>query len=70
MPMASGALYMADIQGESFDLAKGCEPGRASPDESTVFKNIGGVHQDVFTTAILKQTAKLQETVRLKIVDG
>ena len=59
MPMASGALRMADIKGDSFDLAQGRSPGRASPDEITVFKNIGGAHQDVFTTAILKQTAKL-----------
>ena len=59
MPMASGALHMADIKGDSFDLAQGRSPGRASPDEITVFKNIGGAHQDVFTTAILKKNAKL-----------
>ena len=59
MPLASGALHMADIKGDSFDLAKGCAPGRASPDEITVFKNIGGDHQDIFTTAIQKQTAKI-----------
>ena len=38
MPLASGALHMADIKGDSFDLAKGCAPGRASPDEITVSK--------------------------------
>ena len=59
MPMASGALSMTDIKGDSFDLAQKRSPGRASPDEITVFKNIGGAHQDVFTTAILKKTANL-----------
>ena len=33
--------------------------GRVSAEEITLLKNIGGAHQDVFTTAILKQTTGL-----------
>ena len=59
MPIASGALRMADIKGDAFDLAQGRSAGRESPEEITIFKNIGGAHQDVFTTVVLKQIAKL-----------
>ena len=33
--------------------------GRVSAEEITLLKNISGAHQDVFTTAILKQTTGL-----------
>ena len=59
MPMASGALRLDDIQGDAFDLVQGGHSGRVSAEEITLFKNIGGAHQDVFTAAILKQTAGL-----------
>lgn len=59
MPMASGALRLDDIQGDTFDLVQGGHSGRVSAEEITLFKNIGGAHQDVFTAAILKQTAGL-----------
>lgn len=54
LPVASGALAWGDIRGNLFSLVQGDAPGRTSDDEITIFKNIGGAHQDVFTTAILR----------------
>ena len=59
IPIASGALSLDDIQGDAFDLVQGRRSGRVSAKEITLFKNIGGAHQDVFTAAILKQAAGL-----------
>jgi ornithine cyclodeaminase len=57
--VAAGALAWDDIRGDAFSLVQGRDAGRASEDEITVYKNIGGAHQDVFTAAILKQAACL-----------
>lgn len=59
LPVAAGALAWDDIWGDAFSLVQGRDAGRASEDEITVYKNIGGAHQDVFTAAILKQAAGL-----------
>ncbi|RKF16761.1 ornithine cyclodeaminase [Roseovarius spongiae] len=54
LPLASGALVREDIRGDLFALVQGRDAGRARADEITVFKNIGGAHQDIFATAILR----------------
>lgn len=59
IPVASGALSLDDIQGDAFDLVQGRRSGRVSAEEITLFKNIGGAHQDLFTAAILKKAAGL-----------
>lgn len=59
LPVASGALNWDDIQGDAFGLAQGRDAGRTSDDEITVYKNLGGAHQDVFTAAILIRAAGL-----------
>lgn len=46
IPLASGAISKADIQGDMHDLVQG-KAGRQSADEITVFKNGGGAHLDV-----------------------
>jgi len=46
IPMASGAISKADIEGDLHDLVHG-RAGRKSADEITVFKNGGGAHLDV-----------------------
>ncbi len=48
-PVTAGALSWDAIRGDLFDLVQGRAPGRENPDEITVFKNVGGAHQDVFT---------------------
>jgi ornithine cyclodeaminase len=59
LPMDSGALSFDDILGDAFELVQGRVSGRVSDQEITVYKNIGGAHQDVFTTSILKTVAGL-----------
>jgi len=46
IPMASGVINKADIQGDMHDLVQ-ARAGRGSTDEITVFKNGGGAHLDV-----------------------
>ena len=46
IPLASGAITEADIEGDMHDLVQG-KAGRQSPEEITVFKNGGGAHLDV-----------------------
>ena len=46
IPLASGAISEATIQGDMHDLVEG-RAGRSSADEITVFKNGGGAHLDV-----------------------
>ncbi|RBI69806.1 ornithine cyclodeaminase [Roseovarius sp. TE539] len=59
LPVSSGAIGWDDIRGDAFGLAKETDTGRRSDDEITVFKNIGGAHQDVFTAVILQKAAGL-----------
>ncbi|MCK4862342.1 MAG: ornithine cyclodeaminase, partial [Rhodobacteraceae bacterium] len=42
IPIASGAISKADVQGDLYDLVRG--GGRTSDDEITLFKNGGGAH--------------------------
>ncbi|KGF66841.1 ornithine cyclodeaminase [Hoeflea sp. BAL378] len=46
IPMQSGAITEADIEGDLHDLVQG-RAARGSADEITVFKNGGGAHLDV-----------------------
>ena len=46
IPLASGAINKADIQGDLHDLVQD-KAGRRSTNEITVFKNGGGAHLDV-----------------------
>ena len=59
LPVANGALRWEDIRGDAFGIVQGRDEGRASEEEITVYKNIGGAHQDVFTAVILKRAAGL-----------
>ena len=59
LPVATGALSWDDIRGDAFGIVQGRDTGRSSENEITVFKNIGGAHQDVFTSVILKRAAGL-----------
>ncbi len=59
LPVASGALSWDDIQGDAFDLVQGRDAGRTREDQITVYKNIGGAHQDVFAAVILNEAAGL-----------
>ncbi|WP_417423529.1 ornithine cyclodeaminase family protein [Hoeflea sp.] len=57
IPLASGAIKKADIQGDMHDLVQG-KAGRRSDDEITVFKNGGGAHLDVMIAhAVAKAVA-------------
>jgi ornithine cyclodeaminase len=47
-PLASGLLRKEDIT-DSFQLARGERPGRATPEEITLFKSGGGGHEDLGT---------------------
>ncbi len=47
--IARGVITEADIRGDLYDLARGAAPGRTSPEERTLFKNVGGGHLDLMT---------------------
>lgn len=47
-PLASGLITPEAIEADLFDLCCGRHPGRESPGEITVFKNVGGAHLDLF----------------------
>ncbi len=52
IPLASGVITEADVQGDLFDLVSG-SLGRGSPDEITVYKNGGGAHLDLMTAGAI-----------------
>lgn len=54
-PVDNGLLSWGDINADLFELAKEENQGRRSPDEVTVFKNVGGGHLDLFTAAYLQK---------------
>jgi ornithine cyclodeaminase len=51
IPIASGAITAADVQGDLYDLVRG--GGRTSDDEITLFKNGGGAHLDLMTGQVI-----------------
>ena len=51
IPIASGAISKADVQGDLYDLVRG--GGRTSDDEITLFKNGGGAHLDLMTGQVI-----------------
>lgn len=48
-PIAAGLMTEKDVLADLFDLSQGRHPGRRSPEEITLYKNIGGGHLDLFT---------------------
>lgn len=58
-PVKAGVLSWDDIRADLFGLVQGSAPGRETRDEITIFKNVGGAHQDVFTlNALIAQATK------------
>jgi ornithine cyclodeaminase len=57
-PIARGLLTLEGIQADLFDLCTGRHAGRTSPDEITMYKNVGGGHLDLFTTRHLAALAR------------
>jgi ornithine cyclodeaminase len=52
-----GKFDFADIQGDLFELCRGKVPGRASPEEITLFKSAGTAIEDLATAIMLYQKA-------------
>ena len=48
-PIARGLLTLEGIEADLFDLCTGRHAGRSSPNEITMYKNVGGAHLDLFT---------------------
>ncbi len=46
-PLASGVLQPAAIRADLFDLARNRAPGRAAPDQITLFKSVGTALEDL-----------------------
>ena len=57
-PVERGRIGWADVNADLYDLCSGRSPGGASPDEITIFKNVGGGHLDLFTAQHLKAVAE------------
>jgi ornithine cyclodeaminase len=57
-PVARGLIGWTDVRADLFDLCSGRSQGRASSDEITVFKNVGGGHLDLFTAQFLTAVAE------------
>ena len=56
-PIADGLITLDSIEADLFELCSLRKPGRTSPDEITLFKNVGGAHLDLFTARHLMQRA-------------
>jgi len=46
-PIKRGIITQSDVKADLFDLARGVHPGRASPDEITLFKSVGTALEDL-----------------------
>lgn len=53
LPLMSGAVPASHMIGMIEALCRGCHPGRQSPGEITLYKNIGGGHLDLYTALAL-----------------
>lgn len=56
--IASGALARDDIAADLFELARGDHPGRAGPNEITVFKSVGTAIEDLAAAIMLYEAAR------------
>jgi ornithine cyclodeaminase/alanine dehydrogenase-like protein (mu-crystallin family) len=56
-PVAAGLFAWTDIKGDLYGLCSGRVAGRASSDEITLFKNVGGGHLDLLTARHLAASA-------------
>lgn len=52
-PIAAGLMTEQDVLADLFDLCQGRHPGRRTAEETTLYKNIGGGHLDLFTAEAL-----------------
>lgn len=52
-PLASGALTPGAIRGDLFTLCRGATPGRATPDEITLFKSVGSAIEDLAAAGLV-----------------
>jgi ornithine cyclodeaminase len=57
-PVARGVIGWEDVTADLYDLCTGRHAGRASDQEITIFKNVGGGHLDLFTAQHLKTLAE------------
>lgn len=48
-PIANGAFGPEPIVADLYDLCSGRHPGRTSPEQITMYKNVGGGHLDLYT---------------------
>ncbi len=53
IPVTTGVIGWDYIKADFFDLCQGKHPGRTSPEEITICKNVGGAHLDLFTAKAL-----------------
>ena len=60
LPVATGALSWDDIRGDAFGIVQGSGIRDVLQRmRLQSYKNIGGAHQDVFTSVVLRQAAGL-----------
>lgn len=57
-PIAHGLITLESVEADLFDLCTGRRPGRRTPDEITMYKNVGGGHLDLFTARHLDAVAR------------
>lgn len=53
-PVAAGVIGWDAVLADYYDLVQGRHPGRRTPDEITICKNVGGAHLDLFTAEALR----------------
>jgi len=56
-PMARGVFTAQDLRGTLATLARGETPGRASPQERTVFKSVGTALEDLAAAILVYESA-------------
>jgi ornithine cyclodeaminase len=57
-PLQSGVLTRSDINAELAELVTGRHPGRAHPDEITLFKSVGAALEDLAGAILAYETAR------------
>lgn len=58
IPMSEGAIGQEHVIADLHELASGKKIGRTSPDEITVFKNLGCALEDLVTAVLAYQRAE------------
>ena len=57
IPIATGVISADDVVADLYQLCGGA-PGRAGPDEITLFKNGGGGHLDLMTARFIRECCR------------